>query len=95
MFTTGSTGMPKGVKLSHGCVNQALNNIKNYIGYNKNNKEIIPLPVYHNFGLGHIYSTHLSGGSIYITDGIKSLKEFYSAFNYNYNIHISKLLNFH
>ncbi len=85
MFTTGSTGKPKGVKLTHACVNQALNNIKNYIGYTQNNKEVIPLPIYHNFGLGHVYCTHSGGGTVYITDGIKSLKKFFAAFNKNYN----------
>tara|TARA_A100001015_G_scaffold309849_1_gene410058 strand:- start:2324 stop:3787 length:1464 start_codon:yes stop_codon:yes gene_type:complete len=85
LYTTGSTGVQKGVKLNHSCVNQALKNIKNYIGYNENNREVIPLPLHHSFGLGHVYSTHLSGGSVYITDGIKSLKEFYNSFKKNYN----------
>ncbi len=85
IFTTGSTGKPKGVKLNHSCVNQALQNITNYIGYSQENKEIIPLPIYHNFGLGHVYCTHLFAGSVYIVDGIKSPKEFYNAFKSDYN----------
>tara|TARA_A100001035_G_scaffold280204_1_gene284631 strand:- start:6061 stop:7521 length:1461 start_codon:yes stop_codon:yes gene_type:complete len=85
MYTSGSTGTPKGVLLNHGSVNQALNNIINYIGYSNKSKEIIPLPLNHNFGLGHIYCTHLNGGSAYILDGLRSIKSFYSCFDLNYD----------
>ena len=85
MYTSGSTGIPKGVLLSHASVNQALNNIINYIGYNNNSREIIPLPLNHNFGLGHVYCTHLNGGSVHILDGLISLKSFYNCFDLSYD----------
>jgi long-chain acyl-CoA synthetase len=48
-------------------------------------REIIPLPLNHNFGLGHIYCTHLNGGSAYILDGLRSIKSFYNCFDLNYD----------
>ena len=85
MFTSGSSGQPKGVMLSHKSVNQSIKNITSYVGYSNLNKEVIPLPLHHNFGLGHLYCTHFGGGAVYITDGMKSLKKFFNAFDEDYN----------
>lgn len=80
MYTTGTTGIPKGVCLTHASVNQALKNIINYVGYDSSQKEVVSLPIYHNFGLGHIYCSHLTGGAVFIQDGIKSPKSFFKVF---------------
>jgi len=85
MYTSGSTGIPKGVCLTHKCVNQALKNIMPYVGYDGNNREIVTLPIYHSFGLGHVYCTHLSGGTVFIQDGIKLPKKFFKALEDDYN----------
>ena len=85
LLTTGSSGIQKGVKLTHRSINQAIDNITGFIKYTNKNKEIIPIPINHSFGLGHVYCTHVKGGSVYLLDGIKSLKEFYYAFKFDYN----------
>ena len=74
MFTSGSSGQLKGVMLSHKSVSQSIKNITGYVGYDNLNKEVIPSPLHHNFGLGHLYCTHFGGGAVYLTNGIKSLK---------------------
>jgi long-chain acyl-CoA synthetase len=85
LLTTGSSGIQKAVKLTHRSINQAIDNITGFIKYTNKNKEIIPIPINHSFGLGHVYCTHVKGGSVYLLDGIKSLKEFYYAFKFDYN----------
>ena len=74
MFTTGSTGVPKGVVMKQAHVVQALTNITEFIGYSEYDSEIITLPLSHNFGLGHLYCNLLSGGTAYLIDGISNFK---------------------
>jgi len=70
MFTTGSTGIPKGVILKQSNVIQALSNIIEFIGYSNDDSELITLPLSHNFGLGHLYCNLVVGGTSYLSDGI-------------------------
>lgn len=71
MYTTGSTGRPKGVVLSHGNVLAAQRNIIGFLGYGPEDREVVTLPVSHSFGLGHVYSNLLSGGAVYLAQGLR------------------------
>jgi len=83
MFTTGTTGQPKGVMLTHANVLTALRNIVEFIGYTEHDREVITLPLSHNFGLGHVYCNLMCGGAVYLEPGLtrigrvlKAIKEF-------------------
>ncbi|WP_189515042.1 class I adenylate-forming enzyme family protein [Cerasicoccus arenae] len=83
MFTTGTTGQPKGVMLTHANIFAALRNIVDFIGYTEQDREVITLPLSHNFGLGHVYCNLLAGGAVYLEPGLarvgrvlKAIKEF-------------------
>lgn len=70
MYTTGTTGRPKGVMLTHANIFAALRNICEFVGYTEADREVVVLPLSHNFGLGHIYCNLLCGGAIYTEPGL-------------------------
>lgn len=70
MYTTGTTGRPKGVKLTHRNALTALRNICEFVGYTPDDREVVILPLSHNFGLGHVYCNLLSGGAVYTENGL-------------------------
>ena len=54
LFTTGTTGAPKGVALSYANLSAAANNINTFIQNTKDDVELLALPVSHSFGLGRL-----------------------------------------
>jgi long-chain acyl-CoA synthetase len=70
MYTTGTTGRPKGVMLTHANVLAALRSIVDFVGYTPDDREVVILPLSHNFGLGHVYCNLLSGGAVYTENGL-------------------------
>lgn len=69
LFTTGTTGLPKGVILSHGNLFHAARNINSFIGNTGADIEILPLPLSHSFGLGRLRCNLLAGGAIRLVPG--------------------------
>lgn len=69
LFTSGTTGEPKGVMLSHKNILAAAKNINLFIGNNKKDKEVIPLPLSHSFGLGRLRCNLLTGSTIILCNG--------------------------
>ena len=74
MYTTGTTGRPKGVRLSHANVLAAVRSIVSFVGYTAEDREVVTLPLSHNFGLGHLYCNLLSGGAVYAEPGLARVK---------------------
>ncbi|WP_309381799.1 class I adenylate-forming enzyme family protein [Cerasicoccus frondis] len=70
MFTTGTTGQPKGVMLTHRNVFAAIHNIVSFLRYGPEDREVITLPLSHNFGLGHVLCNLVSGGAVYLEPGL-------------------------
>lgn len=70
MYTTGTTGRAKGVMLTHANVLSALRSIIDFVGYSPDDREVVILPLSHNFGLGHVYCNLLSGGAVYTENGL-------------------------
>ena len=70
MYTTGTTGRAKGVMLTHANVLAALRSIIDFVGYSQDDREVVILPLSHNFGLGHVYCNLLSGGAVYTENGL-------------------------
>lgn len=69
LFTTGTTGDPKGVVLTHGNIFHAATNINAFIKNTSEDKEVVPLPLSHSFGLGRLRCKMLAGGTIILTQG--------------------------
>jgi long-chain acyl-CoA synthetase len=69
LFTTGTTGDPKGVVLTHHNVRCAAENINRFIQNTADDREVVPLPLSHSFGLGRLRSNLLAGGTIILIDG--------------------------
>ena len=74
MFTTGSTGNPKAVVLSHFNVLSAIDNIVEFVGYEHNYHELVTLPLSHSFGLGHVYCNIAVGGRVSLLPGISDFR---------------------
>ncbi len=75
IYTTGSTGFPKGVVLRHRNVFTSIANISDYIGYDENFRELCALPLSHSFGLNQVLSNLYCGGFVYIIKGFGSVKK--------------------
>ncbi|HLG45029.1 MAG TPA: class I adenylate-forming enzyme family protein [Reyranella sp.] len=80
MYTTGSTGQPKGVMISHGGLGAALAHIIEYVGFAEDDRELVVLPLSHSFGLGQLYCTLAVGGFVWINEGLRPLKTVLDAF---------------
>lgn len=69
LFTTGTTGEPKGVVLTHKNILSAATNINEFIGNTKDDRELVPLPLSHSFGLGRLRCNLLAGGTLVLVGG--------------------------
>lgn len=79
LFTTGTTGRPKGVALSALNEASAAENINTYIGNSFDDIELIALPISHSFGLGRIRCVLSKGGTLILLGSFASMKKFYKA----------------
>ena len=78
IFTSGTTGAPKGVVIDHDAQLNATKNIVNYIKNDKNDVELISMPLSHSFGLARMRSNLLVGSKIILQNGLGRLKQFFS-----------------
>lgn len=85
LFTTGTTGVPKGVVLSNQNEAQASENINAFIGNTSDDIELLALPISHSFGLGRIRCVLSKGGTLVILGSFASMKKFYGAIE-NYGV---------
>jgi long-chain acyl-CoA synthetase len=79
LFTTGTTGRPKGVSLSHGNIAAAARHINSVIGNAENDVEVVPLPLNHSFGLMRLRCNVLAGGTIVLCRGFRMPGEIFTA----------------
>jgi long-chain acyl-CoA synthetase len=69
MFTSGTTGVPKGVVLAHGNLCAAAEHINAFVGTTANDIELLALPLAHSFGLGTLRSLLVQGASAILIEG--------------------------
>ncbi|MCH5284463.1 MAG: AMP-binding protein [Akkermansiaceae bacterium] len=67
MFTTGTTGSPKGVVLTHGNIAASASHINTFIGTHSGDIDAVALPVCHSFGIGRSRCVLAVGGTIVMT----------------------------
>jgi long-chain acyl-CoA synthetase len=77
LFTTGSTGLPKGVLLSHHNIISAINNINGFIGNTSEDVEVIGLPICHSFGLGRLRCSLYLGSTVILLGSFANVKQFF------------------
>lgn len=80
MFTSGTTGNPKGVRLSHFNIFSSASNINGFIGNTKDDVELVGLPICHSFGLGRLRCNLLLGATVVLHNGFANLKSVFESF---------------
>lgn len=79
LFTSGTTGKPKGVLLTHANLAAAATNINTFIGNTADDSEALPLPLSHSFGLGRLRCNMLAGGSVVLCEGFLQIKKLFDS----------------
>ena len=77
LFTTGTTGAPKGISLSYKNVAAAAENINTFIQNGQDDIELLALPVSHSFGLGRVKCVLTKGGTLVMLGTFASMKKFF------------------
>lgn len=77
LFTTGTTGAPKGVALNHNNLAAAALNINTFIQNTADDVELLALPVSHSFGLGRVRCVLSMGGALVLLGTFASMKKFF------------------
>ena len=77
LFTTGTTGLPKGVALTFGNQMAAAENINTFIGNAADDVEMLALPISHSFGLGRLRCVFAKGATLVLLGSFASMKKFY------------------
>ncbi len=78
MFTTGTTGSPKGVCLTHANVAASAANTNGFIGNGSDDIEALALPLSHSFGLGRLRCTLTAGATLVLVNNFANLKAFFN-----------------
>lgn len=81
LFTTGTTGAQKGVMISYKAVIANAENLIAAQGYSSKTVFVISGPLNHIGSLSKIWPVIMLGGTLHITDGIKNMENFLSAFD--------------
>ena len=79
LFTTGTTGTPKGVMVSHRAMVANADNLVAAQGYHPDLTFIINGPLNHIGSLSKLYTTLFAGGTAYLLDGVKDMEAFFAA----------------
>lgn len=77
LFTTGTTGAPKGVALSYNNLSAAARNINAFIGNSSSDVELLALPVSHSFGLGRLRCSLSKGATVVMLGTFANVKKFF------------------
>ncbi len=77
LFTTGTTGAPKGVALSYANIAAAARNINEFIGNTADDVELLALPVSHSFGLGRMRCSLVKGATVVMLGTFANVKKFF------------------
>jgi len=79
IFTTGTTGRPKGVPLTHRNLATAASHVTAVIEPKEGDVNLIPLPLYHAFGLGSLRCFLCAGATVVLVQGFRLPGEIFTA----------------
>ena len=79
LFTTGTTGAPKGVCLSYANIFGSADNVNSYVGNTAEDVEILGLPICHSFGLGTIRCNIIKGATVVMLGNFANVRQFFKA----------------
>ncbi len=77
MFTTGTTGAPKGAMISHSALLANAENLIEAQGFSSKTNFIVNGPLNHIGSLSKVPPTLVSGGTVHIVDGLRDLGAFF------------------
>ena len=80
LFTSGVTGDPKGVILTHRNIISAATNINEFTRINESDIELLALPLCHSFGLGRMRCVLMKGATLVLFNGFAQLKKIFNIF---------------
>src|SRR4029077_7789024 len=79
IFTTGTTGRPKGVRLTHRNTAATARQINAVFGTRPGDIDVVPIPLYHGFGLGRMRCVLTAGGAVLLAQGFRLPGEIFAA----------------
>ena len=79
LFTTGTTGRPKGVMISHDAIIANAENLIDAQGYHADMTFVVNGPLNHIGSLSKIYPTLVVGGTVKMVNGMKIASQFFDA----------------
>jgi len=77
LFTTGTTGMPKGIVMTHLANKAIAENVIDSVCLEEDDIELIPTPINHSLGLRRYYGAMLRGSTLGISDGVIYADDFF------------------
>ncbi len=69
LYTSGTVSLQKGVELSHKNLIAATRNINERMGIGDGEREVVPIPLFHSFGLGRARCLFEKGGVLILENG--------------------------
>ena len=73
-YTSGTTSEPKGVAVSHAMTEFTTKNIVKELGYSNFDIDVLPLPMYHSFGLGCFHTSLCVGSTLVLLKNANNLE---------------------
>lgn len=77
LFTTGTTGKSKGIEITHRANIAIAENVIDSVKLEKDDVELIPVPINHSLGLRRYYGATLNGSTYVIADGVLYVNELF------------------